>query len=73
MAIESKLGKGFCIMCGVSLKDLEDRAVAGAGGIICHSCIADCTEIVAEQIPEWRDEQIERLLKLRDAELLSRR
>lgn len=40
--------------------------VAGVNGFICRECIALCVHSVASRDLEWRNNQIEALIKIRD-------
>jgi ATP-dependent Clp protease ATP-binding subunit ClpX len=54
--------KPFCAFCKRS-KDDVNYLVAGPGAAICEECVSHLIAIVAEESPDWRDAQIERLSK----------
>jgi len=58
--------KFACSFCFESIPDdqSEPHTVAGPQVFICHECVARCVEIMGED-PEWREQQIEVLTRLR--------
>jgi ribosome-binding protein aMBF1 (putative translation factor) len=55
-----------CSLCGKSNRDKEvTNMAAGPEGFICGECAALAAEAVATSNPEWRDQLIATLTKLR--------
>ena len=59
-----------CSFCGVRFSTLESaekaKIIAGPNVFICRDCVGVCLQVMAEGDPEWRDQKIEALSKLRD-------
>jgi ATP-dependent protease Clp ATPase subunit len=53
----------ICSFCSQSEDDVK-VLVAGPGISICDGCVAELMVIIAEDHPDWRDAQIERLSKV---------
>jgi ATP-dependent protease Clp ATPase subunit len=54
-----------CAFCGKEAGDAE-ILVAGPTASICEDCVGRCLGVVAEQHPEWREDQIRHLIELRE-------
>jgi ClpX C4-type zinc finger len=55
-----------CAFCGKEAEEAE-ILIAGPWASICEDCVGRCLGVVAEQHPEWREDQIRHLLELRDS------
>jgi ATP-dependent protease Clp ATPase subunit len=55
-----------CSFCGVEVQPNRAMAApAGAGAFICRDCIELCIDFFASDDALWRDQQIDRLKKIR--------
>lgn len=54
-----------CAFCGKEAEEAE-ILVAGPSASICEDCVGRCLGVVAEQHPEWREDQIRHLMELRE-------
>jgi ATP-dependent protease Clp ATPase subunit len=55
-----------CAFCGKDAEEVE-MLVAGPVASICEDCVGRCLAVVADQYPDWREDQIRHLMELREA------
>jgi ATP-dependent protease Clp ATPase subunit len=66
---QTDVGSFECSFCGtkISVND-KGKAVAGPKVLICRDCMGLCIDVMADHDPEWREQRIEALTKLRDTD-----
>jgi ATP-dependent Clp protease ATP-binding subunit ClpX len=56
-----------CSFCGTKIPiSAKGKVVAGPDVFICRDCVGLCIDVMADHDPEWREQKIETLTKLRD-------